>query len=261
MDRKSFIKDCKKIVIKIGSSTLTHSNGLLNYDMIEKLVRQIANIKNKGYDVILVTSGAIGAGMAKLKLKQKPKTIPEKQACAAVGQGLLMHIYEKIFSEYGITVAQILLTREDVNDRTRFLNSRNLIFQLLKNDIVPIINENDTVAVDEIKIGDNDNLSALVSSLSDADLLIILSDIDGLYDKNPAKYSDAKLIHTVEHIDEEIEAMAGGSGSNLGTGGMITKIQAAKVATSSGIHMVIAKGSEERIIYKILDEKKLEQYS
>ncbi|KRQ87860.1 Glutamate 5-kinase [Caloramator mitchellensis] len=252
MNRSEYFKDKKRVVIKIGSSTLTHSNGLPNYDMMEKLIRQIADLKNAGYEIIIVTSGAIGAGMAKLKLKQRPKTIPEKQACAAVGQGLLMHIYEKIFSEYGIIVGQILLTREDINNRIRFLNARNSIFSLLKNGIVPIINENDAVAVDEIKIGDNDTLSALVSILVEGDLLIILSDIEGLYNKNPLIYPDAELISTVESIDESIINIAGGAGSKLGTGGMATKIEAAKIALSSGISMIIAKGSNDRVLYRIL---------
>nr|WP_083490247.1 glutamate 5-kinase [Caloramator mitchellensis] len=252
LNRSEYFKDKKRVVIKIGSSTLTHSNGLPNYDMMEKLIRQIADLKNAGYEIIIVTSGAIGAGMAKLKLKQRPKTIPEKQACAAVGQGLLMHIYEKIFSEYGIIVGQILLTREDINNRIRFLNARNSIFSLLKNGIVPIINENDAVAVDEIKIGDNDTLSALVSILVEGDLLIILSDIEGLYNKNPLIYPDAELISTVESIDESIINIAGGAGSKLGTGGMATKIEAAKIALSSGISMIIAKGSNDRVLYRIL---------
>ncbi|MDO6354041.1 glutamate 5-kinase [Caloramator sp. CAR-1] len=257
MERSEILKSCKRIVVKVGTSTLTYSNGLPNYDAMEKLIRQLANAKNKGYEIVLVTSGAIGVGMAKLKLKQRPKTIPEKQACAAVGQGLLMHLYEKIFSEYCINVAQILLTREDVNDRQRFLNARNLMFELIKSDIVPIINENDAVAVDEIKIGDNDNLSALVAMLSDADLLVILSDIDGLYDKDPNIYEDAKLISTVKKINDNILKMAGDSKTKIGTGGMVTKIQAAKIATSSGIPMIIAKGSLDGVITRILNGEEI----
>ncbi len=250
--RKDYLKSRQKIVIKVGSSTLTHHNGLLNLERIEMLVRQLADLHNRGFEVILVTSGAIGAGMGKLGLKTRPKTIPEKQAAAAVGQGILLHMYEKLFSEYGQIVAQLLITREDVNDRNRFLNIRNAFFTLLEKGVIPIINENDAVVVDEIKFGDNDTLSALVASIVEANLLIILSDIDGLFNENPKDNPDAELISWVEEINEELEKSAGGSGSTGGTGGMVTKLKAGKIAVSSGTSMVIANGSIPGVLGKIV---------
>lgn len=246
-------KSVKRIVIKVGSSTLSYSNGKLNINQMEKLVRQLADLRNSGKEVILVTSGAGVAGMGRLGLSCKPKTIPEKQATAAIGQGLLMHMYEKLFSEYGIVAAQVLLTREDMMDRKRFLNARNALNALLQLEAVPIVNENDTIAVEEIKFGDNDTLSALVACLVDADFLIMLSDIDGLYTGNPATNKKASLIPLVSDISDEIEKLAGGSGSSLGTGGMTTKIQAAKVAMNSGFPMIIAHGKEEKVIQRILN--------
>lgn len=255
ISRKNFTDDIKRIVIKVGTSTLTHSTGLLNIKSLENLVKQISDIHNRGIEVVLVTSGAIGAGAGKLGLKEKPKTIPEKQAAAAVGQGVLMHAYEKLFSEYGKTVGQILLTKEDINKRSRYLNARNTFFALFKHGSIPIVNENDAIVVDEIKFGDNDTLSAMVAVLTKADLLIILSDIDGLYDSNPCTNPDAKLISHVKSITKEIEDSAGDAGSKLGTGGMITKIMAAKIAVSGGTHMIIADGSEKDILYSILEGK------
>ncbi|MCY6485312.1 glutamate 5-kinase [Clostridium aestuarii] len=253
MNRKEYVKNIKRIVVKVGTSTLTHSTGLLNLNRIESLARQLSNIHNRGIEVILVSSGAIGAGIGKLGLKQKPSTLPEKQAAAAVGQGALLHMYEKLFSEYGKIVGQILLTREDISHRARFLNARNTFFALLEQGVIPIVNENDAISVDEIKFGDNDTLSAMVASVAEADLLIILSDIDGLYDSNPKTNPDAKLIQYVDEITQEIEDSAGGAGSNLGTGGMITKINAAKIATYSGSSMIIINGSTDNILNHILD--------
>lgn len=250
-DRRNFA-NLKRVVVKVGSSTLSHPTGKLNINQMELLVRQLADLHNSGKEVILVTSGAQGAGIGKLGLPRKPKTIPKRQAVAAIGQGLLMHMYEKLFSEYGITVAQVLITREDIMERKKFLNARNAINALLKLEAIPIINENDTIAVEELKFGDNDTLSALVASLTEADLLIVLSDIDGLYSGNPKKDADAKLIPEVREITCDIERLAGGSGSNLGTGGMVTKIQAAKIATNSGIPMIITQGKEEKIITRII---------
>ncbi|MEF9934614.1 MAG: glutamate 5-kinase [Clostridium sp.] len=255
--REEYIKKVKRIVVKVGSSTLTYENGRINLSQIEIITRQLADLHNMGYEVILVSSGAIGAGIGKLQMKKRPTTIPEKQAAAAVGQGLLLHMYEKLFSEYGQTVGQILLTREDMTDRVRFLNSRNALFSLLEMGVIPIINENDAVVVDEIKFGDNDTLSALVASLVEADLLILLSDIDGLYNDNPRTNPDAKIINFVEEITEEVEKCAGGAGSNLGTGGMITKIKAAKIAVSSGSVMVIGNGSDPSIIKGIVSGKEI----
>lgn len=257
MNRKDYLGDIKRVVVKVGTSTLTHSSGLLNLSRIESLVRQLADLHNQKLEVILVTSGAVGAGMGKLGLKAKPKTIPEKQAAAAVGQGILLHMYEKIFSEYGKTVAQILLTKDDFSNRNRFLNARNTFFALFEQGVTPIVNENDAVVVDEIKVGDNDTLSALVSSLVEADLLIILSDIDGLYDDNPSTNPDAKLIYFVESINSEIESLAGGAGTKLGTGGMATKLSAGKIATASGTAMVIANGSKPLILQDIIDCKEV----
>ncbi len=247
----------KRIVVKVGSSTLSYSTGKLDINQMEHLVRELANLKNAGKEVILVTSGAQGAGIGRLGLSSKPKTIPEKQAVAAVGQGLLMHMYEKLFSEYGIVVAQVLLTREDIMDRKRFLNARNALDALIHMDAVPIINENDTIAVDEIKFGDNDTLSAMVASIADAELLILLSDIDGLYTGNPNTDKDAAFIPLVADITEDVEKLAGGSGSNLGTGGMVTKIQAAKIAMSSGFPMVIAHGREDKVISRLVEGEQL----
>ncbi|WP_314024868.1 glutamate 5-kinase [Filifactor alocis] len=250
-------KKAKRVVVKLGSSSLTYENGKLNLIQIEQLVRQIADLKNQGHDVLVVSSGAISAGMGYLNYSKRPKTLPEKQACAAIGQGKLLHLYEKLFCEYGYSVGQILLTKEDFADRERFLNSRSVLNELLSKNIIPIINENDAVVVSEIKFGDNDTLSALVSTLIEADLLIILSDIDGLFDKNPQVHKDAKLIEYVEKIDSKIESLAGDSISNVGTGGMRTKINAAKIATRSGISVIIAKSNKQNVLNCILNGQKI----
>ncbi|MFZ5945954.1 MAG: glutamate 5-kinase [Bacillota bacterium] len=250
-DRQAYrhiITNARRIVIKVGSSTLTHHTGKINLEQIEKLVRQLSDLSNQGKEVLLVSSGAVGAGMGKLGLKERPKTIPEKQATAAVGQGILMHIYEKMFSEYSQIVAQLLLTRADIADRKKFLNARNTLLTLLRNGVVPIINENDTVAVEEFKFGDNDTLSALVAGLVDADLLILLSDIDGLYTGDPRKDEKAALLNVVEEVNTDIEGLAGKAGSKLGSGGMVTKIAAAKIAVNAGIPMLIANGTSPDII-------------
>jgi glutamate 5-kinase len=248
---QEMITNARRIVVKVGTSTLTHSTGKLNLALIEKLVRQLTDLRYQDKDVLLVTSGAVGAGMGKLGLTEKPKTIPEKQAAAAVGQGIIMHIYEKLFSEYGQVVAQLLLTRADMNDRRRFLNARNTLLTLLNKGVVPIINENDTVAVEEIRFGDNDTLGALVAGLVDADLLILLSDIDGLYTGDPRKDKNARLIPIVEEITSEIQGLAGCAGSKFGSGGMATKLSAAKIAINAGIPMIIANGSRPDIIREI----------
>lgn len=253
--KQHYIKNVKRIVVKVGSSTLTYENGRINLSQIENITRQLADLHNRGYEVILVSSGAIGAGIGKLGMKKRPSTIPEKQAAAAVGQGVLLHMYEKLFAEYGHTVGQILLTREDMTNRVRFLNARNSLFSLLDMGVIPIINENDAVIVDEIKVGDNDTLSALVTSTIEADLLILLSDIDGLFNDNPNNNPDAKLLPWIDEITEEVEGYAKGAGSSLGTGGMITKINAAKIAISSGSIMVIGNGSTPNIIRDVLDSK------
>ena len=250
---RSNLADAKRIVVKVGTSTLTYGSGKLNLDQIEKLVRELSDLENQGKEIILVSSGAVGAGMARLGLKEKPKTMPEIQAAAAVGQGILMHTYEKLFGEYGQIVAQVLLTREDSVNRKRYVNSRNTLMSLLAMRVIPVINENDAVAVDELKIGDNDTLSAMVASIVDADLLIILSDIEGLYTDNPQNNPDARLVEEVTDITEEIESLAGGPGSPTGTGGMYTKIQAAKIAVNSGVVMVIASGGRTGVIREIVN--------
>jgi glutamate 5-kinase len=254
---KRDFKKIKRVVVKVGSSTLSYANGKLNINQMEKLVRELADLRNRGKEVILVTSGAVGAGIGKLGLGRRPKTIPEKQATAAIGQGILMHMYEKLFSEYGVVVAQVLLTRDDIMDRRRFLNARNALNAILQLEAIPIINENDTIAIDEIKFGDNDTLSALVASLVDAEILILLSDIDGLYSANPSTDKKAILIPLVTDINGEIEKLAGEAGSKLGTGGMTTKIQAARVAMNSGFPMIIAHGKEDNVITRIADGEAL----
>lgn len=243
----------KKIVIKVGTRLLTYKTGKLNLGIIEKLVRQMADLKNQGKDVILVSSGAVGAGIGRLGLKRKPVSIQEKQAVAAVGQGQLIQIYEKLFSEYGHIVAQVLLTREDLDNRKRYINSRNTLLHLLKFGAIPIINENDTISTDEIEFGDNDRLSALVATLIDADLLLILTDIDGLYTANPRHDPEASCIPFVEEITAEIKNFAGKTEEMLAKGGMITKIEAAEIVMASGIDMFIANGRQENIIKRILE--------
>lgn len=248
---KHLVTTARRIIVKVGTSTLTHKTGKLNIAFIENLVRQIADLKNMGKEVLLVSSGAVGAGMGRMGVAKKPKILPEKQALAAIGQGILMHMYEKIFAEYGQNVAQVLLTRDDLTERKRYLNARNTIFALLNYGAVPIINENDTVAAEEIKVGDNDSLSALVAGLVDGDLLILLSDIDGLYSKNP-RLAGAEKIDIVKDITPELEAAAGGSDTKFGTGGMFTKLQAAKMAVTAGIPMVIANGKKKDILREIM---------
>lgn len=243
----------KRVVVKVGTSSVAHATGKPNLFKIESLVRQLADLYNMGKEIILVTSGAIGTGAGKLGLPGRPRTIPEKQAAAAVGQGVLMHIYEKLFAEYGVTVGQVLLTREDFSDRKRFLNARNSLHAMLQFGVIPVINENDTVAVDEIKLGDNDNLSALVATLIDAELLILLSDIDGLFTADPRKEKSARLIRDVTEMTPEIEALSGGAGSKLGTGGMATKIQAARIAMHSGTVTVITNMEEKDIIRRVIE--------
>lgn len=252
LERK-MLKNAKRIVVKVGTSTITYSNGKRNFSQIDRLARELSDLQNQGKEMILVTSGAVAVGVDRLGLPQKPDTIPGKQAAAAVGQGVLMHTYEKFFADYGQVVAQVLLTKTESIDRHRYTNSRNTFMELLKQGVIPIVNENDVVALDELKIGDNDNMSALVAGIVDADLVIILSDIDGLYTANPQTNPDAELVPLVTEITPEIEASAGGVGSARGTGGMATKIQAAKAATSSGINLVIASGTEKNAIPRIVN--------
>ena len=252
METREELKNACRIVVKIGTSTLTHATGKLNLYRIERLVRELADLANEGREILLVTSGAVGAGIDRMGLAEKPKSIPEKQALAAVGQGILMHIYEKLFAEYGQTVAQVLLTKENSVRHKQYMNSRNALLTLLKMGIIPIINENDAIAVDELKIGDNDTLSATVATIVDADALVILSDIEGVYTANPQTDENAQLLTTIAEITPEVEKMAGGAGSKLGTGGMYTKIQAAKIAVNSGVTMVIASGARDGVVRSVL---------
>ncbi len=244
----------RRIVIKVGTSTLAHAeSGKLNLYKIEHLVREITDLHNAGKEIIFVSSGAIAAGMNKLGIKTKPQTIPENQALAAIGQGVLMHIYEKFFAEYGQTIGQVLLTKENAVDEHARENSRNSLNAILDMGVIPVINENDAVGVDEIRIGDNDNLSAIVAAMVNAEVLIILSDIDGLYDGNPKLDNSARLIDEVTEIDAEIERIAGGAGTTLGTGGMFTKIQAAKLATANGVTMLIINGATNGNLRRVLN--------
>jgi glutamate 5-kinase len=242
-----------RIVIKIGTSTLTHKNGSVNIRRIESLCKIISDIKNAGNEIILVSSGAIGMGTAKLNLKERPKDIAGKQAAAAVGQCELMYIYDKEFGLHNHTVAQILLTAPDLKTPDRHEKFENTMHRLIELGALPIINENDTVATEEIVFGDNDTLAALVAESVKADLLILLSDIDGLYTEDPHKNPEAKIIPEVYEITPEIEALSGGAGSEHGTGGMITKIRAARIATEAGCDMIIANGSSPEILYDITD--------
>ena len=244
-----------RIVVKVGTSTLAYSTGRMNIQRTERLCKVLSDLKNAGHEIILVSSGAIGMGVGKLNLPGRPKDMPGKQAAAAVGQCELMYVYDKLFTEYNHTVAQVLLTGDEVRDERRSRNVKNTLTRLLELGALPVINENDTVVTNEVgienTIGENDTLSAIVASVLSADLLVLLSDIDGLYDGDPRKNPDAKLIPTVETIDEHIIALGGGSGSGLGTGGMATKLSAAQIATAAGCEMIIANGEKPELLYDI----------
>jgi glutamate 5-kinase len=248
-------KNIKTILIKVGSSSLCNEFGQIEKEKILKLVLQISKLKKNGYLVALVSSGAIATGMGVLHLDKKPTTLPQKQALAAIGQAHLMQIYEEIFELFGLKCGQVLLNHGDFDDRKRLMNLCNTIHALLDYDVIPVINENDVLAVEEIKVGDNDTLSALLVPVINADLLVLVSDIDGLYTKNPKIYSDAKLLKFVERIDEAIWAMAGDTSSSLGTGGMSTKIRAAKIVNDYGKHLVIVNGEKEDYLLKIFEDE------
>lgn len=248
----------QRIVVKVGTSTLTGENGALNFRTIDKLAQVLSALHNDGNQIVLVSSGAIAVGINKMKLPVKPEDVCMKQAAAAVGQCELMHIYDKCFGEYGNIVGQILLTAEDIAVKEKRRNLRNTFEALLENGMIPVVNENDSVSHAEIEsekkvFGDNDMLSAIVAKLCEADRLIILSDIEGLYDGNPKENTDVKVIHKVEEISEDIQNLAAGSGSNRGTGGMITKLEAAEYATLHGIDMHIANGSDPENIYRVME--------
>ena len=242
-----------RIVVKVGTSTLAHPTGRLNIRRVESLCKTLADLKNAGHQIVLVSSGAIGMGVGKLNLPGRPTDMPTKQAAAAVGQCELMYTYDRLFEEYHHTVAQILLTGSDVENELRHRNFRNTIFRLLELGALPVINENDTVVTDEIAVGDNDTLAAVVAVSVEADLLILLSDIDGLYTANPRQDPSARLISRVTAVTPEIEALAGGKGSALGTGGMATKLAAAKTVTAAGTDMVIANGADPRVLYDVVE--------
>ena len=248
---KSILHSRNKVVIKIGTNLLADKVKGINLDRINTIARSVARLNDLGNHIAIVSSGAIGAGVAALKLKERPRTIPEKQATAAIGQPLLMEAYEDAFRKRDCTIAQILLTKDDFVNRARYLNAKNTFSVLFEQNVVPIINENDTVAVEEIKLGENDNLSALVANLIEADLLIILSDIDGLFSDDPTKNNKAQLIPVVEKITGQIEKLAKSNRTELSTGGMITKIQAAKRCVSAGIAMIIANGKNPNVLEEI----------
>lgn len=244
-----------RIVIKIGTSTLTHANGCLNVRCTENLCKIISDVKNQGHELILVSSGAIGMGVGKMSLKEKPTDIPTKQAAAAVGQCELMYTYDKMFADYNHTIAQILITGDDFSHEDRHKNFVNTVNRLLEFKVLPIINENDSISTNEIKVGDNDTLSALVAKSVSADLLIILSDIDGLYTADPHNDPSARLIFQVDELTPAIFALGEGAGSTLGTGGMKTKLDAAKICVDAGCEMVIMNGKNPSLLYDLFEGK------
>ena len=259
MNLREGLKDKKRIVIKIGSSSLSHpETGNLNFIKLEKLVRELCDLSNQGKDVVLVSSGAIAVGSKAMGFKEKPDSIAKKQACAAIGQGRLMMTYEKIFSEYNHVTAQVLITKNTMLNNLSRKNAQNTFEELLKMGVIPIVNENDTVATYEIEFGDNDTLSAIVASLIGADLLILLSDIDGLFTDDPNQNKNAKFIDFVDVIDENLLHMGKDStGSKVGTGGMATKLTAAHIATASGADMIIANGEDVGVIHRLINGKEI----
>ena len=251
----SAFEHCKRLVVKVGTSTLTHASGHLNLRRIDELVKVLSDLKNAGIEILLVSSGAVGVGVGELGLRERPTDLGGKQAAAAVGQCALMYMYDKEFAEYGHVTAQVLLTRDGVEDSQRRQNIINTLETLLQYKALPIINENDTVSTEEIEFGDNDTLSALVAVLAKADGLILLTDIDGLYTADPRKDPDAKLIERVTVIDDELLARAGGAGSTRGTGGMLTKLHAAQIATEAGIPTIVMNGSSPARLYDVIEGK------
>lgn len=244
-----------RITVKVGTSTLAYPTGRLNIRRVEKLVKVLSDLKNAGHEIVFVSSGAIAMGVGKMQLRERPNDTATKQAAAAVGQCELMYTYDRMFAEYNHIAAQILLTRADFDHDDRRMNLENTLFRLLELDAIPVINENDTIATDEFSVGDNDTLAAIVARCIKSDLLVLLSDIDGLYTEDPHKNKSARFISRVEAITPEIEALAGGSGSTLGTGGMATKLHAAQLATQAGFDMVITNGARPEVLYDIVDGK------
>ena len=245
------LKQSKRVVVKVGTSTLTYENGRLNLKRIERLAWVLSDLVNQGKEVVLVTSGAIGVGAARLSFAERPKEMRKKQAAAAVGQAVLIQIYQNFFKEYNQAIAQILLTKEEIESRRN--NTLNTLHTLLELDIIPIVNANDTISTYEIEFSDNDNLSAMVAEIIEADLLIILTDIDGLYDKDPRNTVDAKRISYVPEVTEEIHKMAGQKGSKFSVGGMATKVQAAEICQKAKVNMVVAYGDDPTVVHKIID--------
>lgn len=261
VNHRQELQNSKRIVVKVGTSTLTYDNGDINLARIEKLARVLSDLMNAGKEVVLVTSGAVQVGVKKLKLKEKPTSIRDKQAAASVGQCELMHIYSKFFGEYSHIVGQVLLTKDVIEDEHVRNNVVNTFEKLIEDKVIPIVNENDTVAIDEIenivRFGDNDNLSAIVSVLIHADLLVILSDIDGFFDSDPTKNLNSKLMKVIDGITPELENFAGDSGTDVGTGGMVTKLTAAKTATSAGVSLILANGKEPSILRDIIEGQEI----
>ncbi len=254
------IKDAKRIVFKVGTSTLTHDNGKLNLRRIERLVTTLSDLKNMGKEVVLVTSGAISAGCGRVGLEKRPADTPGKQAMAAVGQSELMRVYEHFFSMFGHVVGQILITKEEIDNPKVEKNARNTFDTLLHMGCIPIVNENDSMSFEEIEFGDNDTLSAVVACICEADSLVILSDIDGLYDSDPRKNPNAKLISRVDEITDEIMSYAGGAGSARGTGGLVTKLHAAEITMKAGIPMFVVNGRDPEILYPLCEGEKIGTY-
>jgi glutamate 5-kinase len=252
------IRDKKRVVVKIGSSSIIHEEtGHLNFQRMERLVRILTDIHNSGKDVVLVSSGAVGVGMKALGLPKRPRSLTMKQACAAVGQGRLIAVYQKLFSEYNQGSAQVLLTKETMLHDIRRMNAKNTFDNLFDLDMIPVVNENDTVSTEELEFGDNDTLSAVVAAVIGADLLILLSDIDGLYTDDPGQNKDAMLIPVVEYIDDQIEKMGKGAGSSVGTGGMVTKIAAANIVTDAGADMIITNAKDLNNLARIFEGEEI----
>jgi len=254
------LSNVKRIVVKVGTSTLTYENGRLNIRGIEKLVRVLADLRNSGHEIVLVSSGAIGVGASKLAFDHRPQEVREKQAAASVGQPLLMEIYDEFFRKYNQTIGQILLTKNVLINQQMHENAVNTFSTLFEYGVIPIVNENDTVVTDEILFGDNDTLSAYIADIVEADLLLLLTDIDGLYDKNPKEFPEAKLLHEVTELTNEVRAAAGGVSSNRGTGGMQTKLLAVEVAAKAGAKTIIMNGAEPAEIYRVLEGEQIGSY-
>ena len=253
MNYREKLRDKKRVVVKIGSSSITHpGTGAINLTKLEILVRELCDLKNMGKDVILVSSGAIAVGRQTIGFHHRPKSVAEKQACAAIGQAQLMMIYQKLFREYGHQAAQVLMTKDTMTDNLSRRNASNTFEELMTLGAIPIVNENDTVSTYEFQFGDNDTLSAIVAALVGADMLLLLSDIDGLYTDDPKQNKDAEFIDLVEVLDDRLMKMGKGAGSDVGTGGMATKLSAARIATASGADMVIANGDDFHVIHKII---------